>query len=147
MLAELLLTQSGPITEFGPLDQGDQICIDSLQVTVEGIRIVASYGDKQAEYFLQAVRQEAGMFDDGFLLANTGPHGPWRMDLDQDQNSEAMLLVVEIPPHKHPVMLVPVSPAQRRKETTQLQLPLPNGEKDIDDLIAALQELKDNLHE
>jgi hypothetical protein len=87
------------------------------------------------------------MFDEGVLLANTGKHGAWQMDLDGDMNSEAMLLIVEIPPHKHPVMLVPTSPARRRKELTQLQLPLPNGEKDMDDLIAALQELKENLHE
>jgi len=90
---------------------------------------------------------EARMFDEGVLLANSREHGLWRLDLDGDMNSEAMLLIAELPPQKHPLMLVPTSPAHRKKETTQLQIPLPNGEKDIDDLIAALQELKENLHE
>lgn len=56
MLGELLLYQSGSLTEFGPLDQSDRICIDSLQVTVKGIRIKASLGEKQVTFFLQTIK-------------------------------------------------------------------------------------------
>lgn len=57
-LGVILLTQSGPVPDFGPLDEGDQIEVLSLQVQVDGIRLVARANGKEQTFYLRCVRDE-----------------------------------------------------------------------------------------
>jgi hypothetical protein len=56
ILAKWLLIQSGPLTEFGKLEEGDQIEILSFEVDIFGIKIVAKLGDQERVFRLKTVR-------------------------------------------------------------------------------------------
>jgi hypothetical protein len=58
-LAKFLLLQSGPLNEFGPLDEGDQIEILLFEVSIFGIKIVAQVGEGiERTFYLRAERIE-----------------------------------------------------------------------------------------
>ena len=55
-LARLLLYQSGPLTEFGDLEPGDQIEIVSFKLDIFSIEIKAKLGDVEKTFYLKAIR-------------------------------------------------------------------------------------------
>ena len=57
-LAKWLLYQSGPLKEFGPLEQGDQIDILAFEVNIFGIKIIAKLGDITKTFYLKTQRAE-----------------------------------------------------------------------------------------
>ena len=56
LLAKWLLYQSGPLTEFGELEPGDQIEIVSFEVDIFEIKIVARLGDQERVFNLKVMR-------------------------------------------------------------------------------------------
>jgi hypothetical protein len=57
-LGVILLTQTGPVPDFGQLDEGDQIEVLSLQVNVDGIRLIARANGKEKTFNLRCIRDE-----------------------------------------------------------------------------------------
>ncbi|MCK9458487.1 MAG: hypothetical protein M0R80_02440 [Proteobacteria bacterium] len=55
-IAEIILLQSGPLTEFGELEQGDQIVVESFKLDIDKIEIIVSYGDEIKQFTLKVWR-------------------------------------------------------------------------------------------
>ena len=55
-IARIMLLQSGPLTEFGELEEGDQIVILRCNIDIDKIIIVASFGSEIRQFTLKIQR-------------------------------------------------------------------------------------------